>query len=48
MEVDMTKSKKSRIKNMMPELMALKLLFLVRRWHRTTPNINIHIENKDT
>ena len=23
----------------MPELMELKLLVLVRRWHRTTPNI---------
>ena len=30
----------------MPELMALKLLALVRRVLRTSPNIKIHIEKK--
>ena len=39
MEVVLTKSKKPG-KNTMPELMALKLLVLVRRVLQTSPNIN--------
>ena len=48
MEAVITKSKKPDKKSTMPELMALKLLALVRRWHRTSPTIKIHIENKYT
>ena len=47
MEVVITKYK-SLIRNTMPELMALKLLALARRVLRTSPNIKIQIENKDT
>ena len=47
MEVVLTKSKKPD-KNTMPELMALKLLALVGRVLQTSPNIEIHIEKKDT
>ena len=48
MEVVLTKSKKNLIRNTMPELMALKLLALVRRALRTSPSIKIQIEKKDT
>ena len=47
MEVVLTKSKKPD-KNTMPELMALKLLALVRRVLRTLPNIKIQIEKTGT
>ena len=48
MDVVLTKSKKPDKKNTMPELMALKLLILVRRVLQTSPNIKIQIEKKDT
>ena len=47
MEVVLTKSKKPG-KNTMPGLMSLKLLVLGRRVLRTSPNIKIQIEKKDT
>ena len=39
-------SSTNKNKNTMPELMALQLLALVRRWHRTTPNITNQIEKE--